>query len=442
MCCIPNCKCMKQEILKHKLNQTTSIPLRFESDFCKNRNSQNVDWRLLVNEFSRTSEVEKLLRGLIPNFKDCMLRDPRINRLKMIVLQIEEDSYQMSKSVEEYNRRLQEKLVGVQKVYQLRTNRLSTETSKTKRVRLESQEKMEVMENHSLVDSTPTLNISKEKTERLRVKPYNDRSEVKLSQSVAAFSPGLYIQCDKSSVDNLHNTDIPSFTILGKWLNPITEMLKNVFTPILEKLWIQYPESLPFREPVDPIKLRIPDYFSIIKKPIDLLTIKRKLDTGEYSDAWSFVNDMWLMFENAWLYNKKNSYVYKCCTKLAERFKQDIDPVMNMLGHCCGRRYYFNPQTLYCQGNRQCAIFSNAKYFCYQNRIVYCLKCFSEIPGDTVNIQDSLANGTTTESVPKHQFIECQNNRSDLEDLVECVKCGRKSHPICVLYLDKPQSKG
>ena len=58
------------------------------------------------------------------------------------------------------------------------------------------------------------------------------------------------------------------------------------------------------------------DYFNVVKKPIDLSLIKHKLDEGLYHDPWDFVDDMWLMFNNAWLYNRKTSRVYKFCTKV------------------------------------------------------------------------------------------------------------------------------
>lgn len=80
------------------------------------------------------------------------------------------------------------------------------------------------------------------------------------------------------------------------------------------------------------------DYFDIVKNPMDLSTIKRKLDTGQYQEPWQYVDDVWLMFNNAWLYNRKTSRVYKFCTKLAEVFEQEIDPVMQSLGYCCGRK--------------------------------------------------------------------------------------------------------
>ena len=56
--------------------------------------------------------------------------------------------------------------------------------------------------------------------------------------------------------------------------------LRQALMPSLEKLYKYDPESLPFRQPVDPIGLQIPDYFDIIKNPIDLSTIKKKLDSG------------------------------------------------------------------------------------------------------------------------------------------------------------------
>lgn len=87
--------------------------------------------------------------------------------------------------------------------------------------------------------------------------------------------------------------------------------------PTLEKLIRHEPESVPFRYPVDPQVLGIPDYFEIIKKPMDLGTIRNNLMNGKYNDPWEYVDDVWLMFDNAWLYNRKSSKVYKYCTKVS-----------------------------------------------------------------------------------------------------------------------------
>ena len=215
--------------------------------------------------------------------------------------------------------------------------------------------------------------------------------------------------------------------------------LRQSLMPTLEKLYRQDPESLPFRDPVDPQKLGIPDYFDIIKRPMDLATIKRKLDSGQYKDPWEYVDDVWLMFDNAWLYNRKTSRVYRCCTKLSEVFEQEIDPVMQSLGYCCGRKYTFNPQVLCCYGKQLCSIPRDAKYYSY-HRYTYCMKCFNDIPGDVVSLGDDPTQPTT--NIRKDQFIEMKNDALDLEPFVDCQECGRKLHQICVLHMDNIWPQG
>ncbi|KAM4598373.1 CREB binding protein b [Polymixia lowei] len=212
------------------------------------------------------------------------------------------------------------------------------------------------------------------------------------------------------------------------------EELRQALMPTLEALYRQDPESLPFRQPVDPMLLGIPDYFDIVKNPIDLSTIKRKLDTGQYQEPWQYVDDVWLMFNNAWLYNRKTSRVYKYCTKLAEVFEAEIDPVMQGLGYCCGRKYEFSPQTLCCYGKQLCTISRDGTYYSYQNRYHFCEKCFNEIQGNSVTLGDDPAQPQTM--ISKEQFEKKKNDMLDPEPFVECKDCGRKMHQICVLHYD------
>ena len=51
---------------------------------------------------------------------------------------------------------------------------------------------------------------------------------------------------------------------------------------------------------------------------MDLSTIRKKLTDGDYSDPWQFIEDVYLMFDNAWLYNRKTSKVYKFCSKVSK----------------------------------------------------------------------------------------------------------------------------
>ncbi|XP_078519251.1 CREB-binding protein [Lissotriton helveticus] len=212
------------------------------------------------------------------------------------------------------------------------------------------------------------------------------------------------------------------------------EELRQALMPTLEALYRQDPESLPFRQPVDPLLLGIPDYFDIVKNPMDLSSIKRKLDTGQYQEPWQYVEDVWLMFNNAWLYNRKTSRVYKFCSKLAEVFEQEIDPVMQSLGYCCGRKVEFSPQTLCCYGKQLCTIPRDAAYYSYQNRYHFCEKCFTEIQGESVTLGEDPAQPQTT--ISKDQFEKKKNDMLDPEPFVDCKECGRKMHQICVLHYE------
>ncbi|KAM6942282.1 CREB-binding protein isoform 1-T1 [Lycodopsis pacificus] len=212
------------------------------------------------------------------------------------------------------------------------------------------------------------------------------------------------------------------------------EELRQALMPTLESLYRQDPESLPFRQPVNPMHLGIPDYFDIVKNPMDLSTIKRKLDTGQYQEPWQYVDDVWVMFNNAWVYNRKTSRVYKFCSKLAEVFESEIDPVMQGLGYCCGRKYEFSPQTLCCYGKQLCTIPTGGTYYSYQNRYHFCEKCFNEIQGESVTLGDDPAQPQTM--ISKDQFERKKNDVLDSEPFVECKDCGRKMHQICVLHYD------
>ena len=57
-----------------------------------------------------------------------------------------------------------------------------------------------------------------------------------------------------------------------------TQFLKN---SLVKGMW-KHQHGWPFHLPVDAIKLRLPDYFTIIKRPMDLGTIKKRLDNNYY----------------------------------------------------------------------------------------------------------------------------------------------------------------
>ncbi|KAI8079591.1 Bromodomain-containing protein [Gilbertella persicaria] len=79
--------------------------------------------------------------------------------------------------------------------------------------------------------------------------------------------------------------------------------------------------SYPFLQPVDPVALNIPDYPTIVKRPMDLSTMERKLTQQEYRTADEFESDMSLMFSNCYLYNPPSLPIYSMAKQFEKVFR-------------------------------------------------------------------------------------------------------------------------
>ncbi|CAI8597550.1 unnamed protein product [Vicia faba] len=76
-----------------------------------------------------------------------------------------------------------------------------------------------------------------------------------------------------------------------------------------------------FNKPVDPVALNIPDYFNVIRHPMDLGTVKSKLTSGKYSNLMDFAADVKLTFSNALTYNPPGNDVHSMATTLNKAFQ-------------------------------------------------------------------------------------------------------------------------
>ncbi|XP_061359793.1 transcription factor GTE10-like [Gastrolobium bilobum] len=77
-----------------------------------------------------------------------------------------------------------------------------------------------------------------------------------------------------------------------------------------------------FKTPVDVVKLNIPDYFTVIKHPMDLGTVKSRITSGEYSNPMDFAADVRLTFSNAMTYNPSSDDVYIMAEALSKVFEK------------------------------------------------------------------------------------------------------------------------
>eukprot|EP00826_Nyctotherus_ovalis_P016989 TRINITY_DN14963_c0_g1_i21.p1 TRINITY_DN14963_c0_g1~~TRINITY_DN14963_c0_g1_i21.p1 ORF type:complete len:449 (+),score=111.28 TRINITY_DN14963_c0_g1_i21:227-1573(+) len=89
---------------------------------------------------------------------------------------------------------------------------------------------------------------------------------------------------------------------------------------ILKYLWKQK-HAHNFHKPVDYKKMMLDDYPIVVKQPMDLGTIKEKLNTYKYSSCSEFVADVRLVFSNCILYNGIGSEFDKLATKMLKLFE-------------------------------------------------------------------------------------------------------------------------
>ncbi|KAF5368460.1 hypothetical protein D9758_002376 [Tetrapyrgos nigripes] len=81
-----------------------------------------------------------------------------------------------------------------------------------------------------------------------------------------------------------------------------------------------YSSASPFYEPVDWQKLDLPQYPKLIKKPMDLSTMRKKLDNGEYPNAQKFYDDFKLMIRNCFTFNPAGTPVNQAGSELQRLF--------------------------------------------------------------------------------------------------------------------------
>lgn len=86
-----------------------------------------------------------------------------------------------------------------------------------------------------------------------------------------------------------------------------------------------------FNTPVDVVKLNIPDYFTIIKHPMDLETIQTKIASGAYSNPRGFAADVRLTFSNAMTYNPPGNDVHIMADTLSKFFEMRWKPIEKKL---------------------------------------------------------------------------------------------------------------
>jgi nucleosome-remodeling factor subunit BPTF len=156
-------------------------------------------------------------------------------------------------------------------------------------------------------------------------KPYNDLQ--------------FYIQCDKCD-DWLHGRCVGVLQgesdSIGDYICPACEPKSEINAPNSKKLdGTDYMaiqrlvkelqsnrSSIPFRKPVT--KAQAPNYYSIIKEPMDLQTVTNRVEGRQYERLLDFIADVVKIFENCRYYNDSSTDIFRHADNLEKFFVQKI----------------------------------------------------------------------------------------------------------------------
>ncbi|XP_026069646.1 bromodomain testis-specific protein-like isoform X6 [Carassius auratus] len=103
----------------------------------------------------------------------------------------------------------------------------------------------------------------------------------------------------------------------------LTNQLEFLEKVVIKSLW-RHQFSWPFRQPVDAVRLSLPDYYTIIKKPMDLSTIKKRLDNNYYWKAMECIEDCNTMFTNCYMYNRPGDDIVLMAQALEKLFLEKV----------------------------------------------------------------------------------------------------------------------
>ncbi|GAV60135.1 Bromodomain domain-containing protein [Cephalotus follicularis] len=106
---------------------------------------------------------------------------------------------------------------------------------------------------------------------------------------------------------------------VGHGFGPGSKFFKSC-SSLLEKL-MKHKHGWVFNTPVDVKGLGLHDYFTIIKHPMDLGTVKSRLNKNWYKSPKEFAEDVRLTFRNAMTYNPKGQDVHIMADQLSQIFE-------------------------------------------------------------------------------------------------------------------------
>merc|ERR1719438_313840 len=107
----------------------------------------------------------------------------------------------------------------------------------------------------------------------------------------------------------------------GRNLNESIEINVTALETVVKAL-IKHKDGWPFDRPIT--KAEVPDYHLHVKRPMDLGTIKSKLNDMFYTKNQQVIDDIRLVFNNCYSYNMEDAEEYECAERLEKYFDNQL----------------------------------------------------------------------------------------------------------------------
>lgn len=152
--------------------------------------------------------------------------------------------------------------------------------------------------------------------------------KIKFRSQSHVVRPGLQMFKNPNNKETLDPADIPGLLESG-WLEEMDTLAQKpkrgphynfMVTLFLEMT--NHPSAWPFAIPVN--REEVPDYYEVIKEPMDLSTMESKLENDKYDLFDQFLYDAKLVFKNCRSYNAEHTTYYKNANKLEKFFNNKI----------------------------------------------------------------------------------------------------------------------
>ncbi|GMF36678.1 unnamed protein product [Phytophthora fragariaefolia] len=244
--------------------------------------------------------------------------------------------------------------------------------------------------------------------------------------------------------------------------------LKSRLMPLLQKL-MDSEYGWTFNNPVDPVQWNIPDYFDIIKCPMDLGTIKKRLEAEHYNSVEAFAGDVRLVFENCIAYNSSTNKFNIAAKQLLASFNKSLASLKNQLEKqlfkrceqrreemcqlCGGDSFKFAPCMLFCSGPCAGRIRRHTHYYSDpRGEHHWCSSCYKQMKDGPIDMSllPQLSSAATEVAPPpaagavpfdgvlkKSSLVKRKNSEVAEEPWVECDSCKLWYHQICALFNER-----